>query len=109
MVKLRDAVTQLRMEPPPARAPSDQQSRLTQEATVETVHFEASQHTVALSAVALKKREEDSAREMIIICLDKLSLAELYQIQQETQFELRHKEEQVHSRLSWLPRTRSAT
>lgn len=41
-------------------------------------------------------------REKMIMCMDKLSLMELYQIQQETQFELQDKEGQVHSQLELL-------
>lgn len=99
MTKLRDAVTQLPVDPVPARTSTDQSSRPMQEATIDTIHFESSQRIVALTAAALKQREEDSVREMMIMCLDKLSLTELYQIQKETQFKLQDREGKVHNQL----------
>lgn len=42
MVKLRGAITQLHIEPPSTRPPSEQQSRPKQEATIDIVHFDSS-------------------------------------------------------------------
>lgn len=97
MLELTDVVMQLLVEPPSATDSSKRHSQPSLSAIVEPAYFEASQRTVALSAATLKQWEEDKAQEIMIMCSDKLSLTELYQLQQAAQVELRDRVAQVHN------------
>lgn len=90
IAKLRDAVTQLRKEPMAIGPQLEQQSKQTKDPVINVVHFNPSQRTVSLNAAAIGHiNEVNNTEGRVIRCLDKLSLIELYQLQQETQFELR--------------------
>lgn len=82
IVRLRNTILQLHIEPSPMRDPTDLQTRPVPETPLD------SQRMVTLKTAALRQWVEDHTKETLILCLNKLSLHELYHILQETQLEL---------------------
>ena len=70
---------------------------------VRIVQVDPSERTVELNQTAFHWRiEENDAEDTIIMYLDKLSLGHLYQLQRQTQLELRDREELVHDELQMV-------
>jgi len=99
MAALHISIAKLHTDHSPSTSQKEQKSKQAGDPAIKIVQFDLSQRTIILSATFLRQRREDKWTQEIMVCLDKLSLNELYQLQHETQLELCDREALVHNEL----------